>query len=584
MADQVLQDIKDRLDIVEVIGSFIPVKKSGTNFKAICPFHNEKTASLMVSPQKQIWHCFGCGEGGDIFGFVMRYENLEFREALKLLADRAGITLPTFQRQAQAEPDLSGELIRINNFAAKFYHQLLFSSSGATALQYLRDRGLTDKTMQQWQIGFAPDDFHVLEQALQKKKVEPTLMVQAGVSVKNERGQIYDRFRNRITFPIFNYYGDVVGFSARTLSSEPEQAKYVNSPETGIYNKSKILFGLNFAKEAIRKKDEAVVVEGQMDVIVPHQAGFTNVIASSGTALTEQQLTILGRLTRNLKFCFDTDSAGLQATRRAGELALQKGFRVKIVTLKNVKDPDELVKKSPGLWDKAVREAVWFVDFYLDRAATEFAAGSVEQKHYLSAEVLPLLQFIADPLEQDHYIKRLSEKFAVSEAVVRSQSKQTSQKGSAPVTRPAVSAVTATVVAQKMIVGGLLMVPAFLDFLRQEGLQDELTDPQLRQLALGLMGGTLPEIAVKTDVLAKEAMFMVESELDNLDNNELALLRELKKSFYLLKLNDLKQKQLELTEEIKKAENQKATSKIEELKTQFAHLATLRLQVEAQLQ
>jgi DNA primase len=446
-------------------------------------------------------------------------------------------------------------------------------------------RGLTEPTIKQWQIGFAPDDFHTLEQALLKKQVKPDLMVQAGVSIKNERGQIYDRFRNRITFPIFNYYGEVVGFSARIMegASDKEQAKYVNSPETAIYNKSKVLFGLNFAKEAIRKKDEVVIVEGQMDVIQPHQAGFANTVASSGTALTEQQLTVLGRLTKNLKFCFDADSAGSMATRRAGELALKQGLRLKIIVLKNVKDPDELIRKSPGLWQKAVREAVWFLDFYINRALSDFPAGSVEQKHYLSEEVVPLLQFIADPLEQDHYIHELSTKFTISEQVIRRQLKQPKPSSATP-SMPALQPSLAAATLEKQLVGGLLFSPEYLAFVREQGLQEEITNPALRQLARGIIDGTLPEVAVKQDTLAKEASFMVESELDNLNNNELALMRELKKSLFMLKLNDIKRRQQELTGEIKKAENLKAASKIEELNKIFAHLATLRVQVESQLQ
>ena len=589
MADQVLQDIKDRLDIVEVIGSYIPLKKSGTNFKAVCPFHNESTASLMVSPQKQIWHCFGCGEGGDVFGFVMRYENTEFRDALKMLAERAGVELPAYHRPANAAPDISGELVRINNFAAKFYYQVLKSPAGSAALKYLHDRGLADATLEQWQIGFAPDDFHALERALLQKQVTPDFMVQAGVSVKNEQGQVYDRFRNRVTFPIFNYFGEVAGFTARVLNiDDKQQAKYVNSPETAIYNKSKILFGLNFAKESIRKKDEVVVVEGQMDVIQAHQAGFTNTVASSGTALTEQQLIMLGRLTKNLKFCFDADTAGAGATRRAGELALQQGFRLKIINLKNVKDPDDLIRQSPGLWQKAVREAVWFVDFYLERAASAYKSGSVEQKHYLSEEVLPLLRFIADPLEQDHYIHALSSDFMVSEAVIREELKKTApapaRSGQAASVPPAAPG-AATAILEKQVVGGLLSVPDFLAFAREQGLGDtEIANPSLRQLAHDALEGTLPETAVKQDPLAKEAIFMVESELDNLNNNELALLRELKKSLFMLKLNDIKRQQQELTVEIKKAEDQKDSPKIEELNKKFARLATSRVQVEAQLQ
>ncbi|MEK7161826.1 MAG: DNA primase, partial [Patescibacteria group bacterium] len=368
MPDTILQEIKDRLDIVDVISGYIPVRKAGMNFKAPCPFHNEKTPSLIISPQKQIWHCFGCGEGGDVFGFVIKYENLDFKDALKLLAGKAGVTLPQYQPQDKGAVDEKELLLRINNFAARYYHEVLTTSSaGRPALGYLKARGLTDGTIKQWQIGYAPEEFHFLEQALVKKKVALNDLVKAGVSAKNERGQIYDRFRGRVTFPICNYFGDVVGFTARILHEDGKSAKYINSPETAIYNKSKTLFGLNFAKEVIRKKDEMVIVEGQMDCISLHQAGFNNVIASSGTAYNESAVdfTSARRLSKNVKLCFDSDLAGQMALKKTGEMLLRQGFRVKVVTLIAAKDPDELVRKSPWLWDKAVSAAVWFLDYYI---------------------------------------------------------------------------------------------------------------------------------------------------------------------------------------------------------------------------
>lgn len=323
MNDPILQDIKDRLNIADIIAGYIQLKKAGVNFKAPCPFHNEKTPSLIVSPQKQIWHCFGCGEGGDVFSFVKKIENLEFKDTLKLLAEKAGVKLPSFRPENKQLQDEKELLLRINNFASRFYHQALVKESlGKVALEYLQKRGLSYETIKKWQIGFAPDEFHILEKALLAKKVSPEHMVKAGVCAKNERGQIYDRFRGRITFPIFNYLGEVVGFSARILVDDAKSAKYINSPETSIYSKSQILFGLNFGKEMARKKDEVVVVEGQMDCIAAHQAGFFNTVASSGTALTLGQLNLIGRLTKNLKFCFDSDQAGQNASRKAGELAL----------------------------------------------------------------------------------------------------------------------------------------------------------------------------------------------------------------------------------------------------------------------
>jgi DNA primase len=258
MADQAIQQIRDRLDIVDVLGGYIQVKRAGTNFKASCPFHHEKSPSLVISQPKQIWHCFGCGEGGDIFGFVMRYEKLEFKEALKLLAQKAGVELAAYKQnpQAHAEKELA---IRINMFAAKFYHQILKTPSGKEAAEYLAKRKLTPSTITEWQIGYSPNDFGALRDALIAKKVSVDSLVKAWVAGKNERGNIYDRFRDRITFPIQNFAGDIVGFSARQLHDSEQGGKYINSPETIIYHKSEVLFGLFQAKSAIRDADAVVV-------------------------------------------------------------------------------------------------------------------------------------------------------------------------------------------------------------------------------------------------------------------------------------------------------------------------------------
>ncbi len=418
MPDQTLQDIKDRLDIAEVLGSYIQVKKAGTNYKAVCPFHNEKSASLMISPQKQIWHCFGCHEGGDIFGFVIKYENVEFKEALKILADRAGVKLPEYKPVNQNQANEQEQLFKINDFAARYYHEILLKDKRAEpARAYMKQRGLREETIKQWQIGFAPAEFHALEQALIQKKVSLSQMIQAGVSVKNDQGQVYDRFRGRITFPIFDLSGNAVGFTARVLPGAEEQVKYINSPETSIYSKSKIIFGFNFAKAAIRKQDEVIVVEGQMDCISAHQAGFTNVVASSGTAFTPLQLGQLGRYTKNFKFCFDQDEAGGAATKRAATQYIGKEFLIKVISLKEAKDPDELIRRDPKEFARAVASAELFLDFYIAKAFEGFD-HSVEQQKKLQADLLPLVQKLSDPLEKDHYIKLLAEKFGTIPSVI----------------------------------------------------------------------------------------------------------------------------------------------------------------------
>ncbi len=583
MADQVLQEIKDRLNVAEVISEYIQIKKAGTNFKALCPFHNEKTASLQISPQKQIWHCFGCGEGGDVFGFVMRYENLEFKDALKLLADKAGVQLPSFRPQDPREQSEKELFLRINDFAARFYEQVLLNDKRADeAREYLKNRGLIPATITKWQMGFAPSDFHSLETALKKKGVSLEQAVKAGVLIRAERGQIYDRFRGRITFPIFDYLGQVVGFTARILPSldDGKMGKYINSPETLIYNKSKILFGLNFAKDAIRKKDEAVIVEGQMDCIAAHQGGFANTVASSGTALTLDQLLVLGRLTKNLKFCFDADSAGLNAARRAGELALKNGFRLKIIQLKEAKDPDELIKKSPGLWEKAVSAAIWFLDFYINSAEEKFGADPVAQKHYLSSEVVPFLGFISDALEQDHYINEMVKKFGISEKVIRQQISGKNQNIRIDAAKPGVLPAVKSSVLEKEILGGMLFDQNFLIMVLEEANINDFEDNQVSSELKAVFELKDASKLDRNSVLAKESVFMVESLLEDLEGNREFLEKQLKKSFAGFKLNAIKRLQTNLSAEMSKAEKSKDKQLLSALNEKFAQVSVLRMKYE----
>lgn len=554
MADQTLQEIKDRLNVADVISSYIPIKKAGGAFKAVCPFHNEKTPSLMISPAKQIWHCFGCGEGG--------------------------VKLPEYRPQdpkLQSEQDL---LLRINNFAARFYHEGLLQPVGRNALEYLKNRGLNEGTIKQWQIGYAPDDYHSLEKALASKGVKQEDLVKAGVSVKNERGQIYDRFRGRITFPIVNYFGDVVGFSARILTDDGKSAKYINSPETAIYNKSKVLFGLYFGKNEIRKKDDAVVVEGQMDCISLHQSGFSNVVASSGTALTNDQLQMLGRLTKNLKFCFDQDTAGQIASRRAGELALKQGFRLKVIQLKAVKDPDELVKKSPGLWEKAVKEAQWFLDQQIEAITQMQVDDEVDRLHHVTQQVLPLIGFIQDPLERDHYIKKIAEQFNVTEKTIREQIKMQGLDVSAEAGK--ISGKQPNFGLEKEILGAVLVFADFSEKVLLEAKPDEFESSEIKEVLRPLWDGKAGRID-RASTLSQEAVFMVESELEELQGNEPALKRQLEKSFALFKVQAVKRLQITLQQQISQAEKSGDKERLAALNQQFADFSEKRMEYEKKM-
>jgi DNA primase len=426
-----VQEIKERLPITEVLADYIQMKKAGVNFKAVCPFHNEKTPSLIISPAKGIWHCFGCGLGGDIFEFIKLSENVEFAEALKILADRAGVELRKPTEEEVVKQQKSRDLYEINDTAAKYYERVLWESESAKeARDYLRKRGLTDRTIQNWRLGYAPDDFHYLENFLAKKFDKKDIEL-AGLIIKKDpperpassgragnSSQYFDRFRGRVMFPILNIHGQVVGFTGRLLKEKENAGKYINSPETPVYNKSKEIYGLYQAKNAIRKESRCILMEGNMDVVSAHQAGSMIAVASSGTAFTQDQFIILKRFCENLVFAFDTDSAGTAATKRALEIALNLGFNVKIIEMRGAKDPDELIKKGIGLWQKAVDSSVNFVEFFFDKTFQEFNPTTVDGKREIVKVLAPLIYRISEPVTKAHFVRKLSDGINVAETSI----------------------------------------------------------------------------------------------------------------------------------------------------------------------
>ncbi len=431
MADNISQ-IKERLNIVDVISGYIKVQKAGVNFKARCPFHNEKTPSFYISPERQIWHCFGCQKGGSIFDFVMEIDGVEFVEALRILAQRAGVKLESFNPAIQ---DAKAVLYEICETATRFFEkQLHYSPVGKKALAYLKDRGLNESTIREFRLGFVPDDWHALGNFLRDCGYKDKDIVDSGLSLKREGGGgIYDRFRSRIIFPIADVNDQVVGFTGRIFEfensashqhSEEEGieptadsrqptaaiAKYINTPQTLIYDKSRILYGLNKAKLETRKADRCLLVEGNMDAIMSYQAGVKNVAATSGTALTPSHLQLLQRYTSNLDFCFDTDRAGLIATRRGIGLALSQNLNIKIVHLNDpeCKDPADYVKKLCQKWAEAVKIAKPVADFYFEKLKSELDLNSVEGKKAVIASLGPLIKRLVSNVERAHWISKIA--------------------------------------------------------------------------------------------------------------------------------------------------------------------------------
>lgn len=581
-ANSSIQEIKDRLNIVDVLSSFIQLKKAGTNYKATCPFHHEKTASFMISPSKQIWHCFGCGEGGDIFGFVMKYENVDFPEALRMLAERAGVELPKFTRENAEQEQYKDKLYRINGLAARFYHETLMKSHAAEAARkYLQQRGLTQSTLRDWQIGYSPSEFHVLENFMLKKGFSLKELVDAGMSSKSPKGDVYDRFFARITFPIVNYSGETAGFTARILDDSAKAAKYVNSPETQIYSKGRVIFGLYHAKQEIRKQDCAIVVEGNMDVVTAHQAGFKNVVASSGTAFTYEQLQMLARLTKNLKFAFDTDAAGATATRRALESALQLGFTVYILNIKNAKDPDELIKKDPNLFAEAAQNAPLYLDYFFEKSFENYDPASVQQKKTIAASLVPLLRQLSDPLEAAHYVRILSQRLNTPEKtiyeLIARQKAQTSKMAAAQ-QQPSPLLKPKNYQLEQKIVGYALFRPEYAKEIFDNCPDSYFSDPGLQPSVTALRSkteGQSPDdfiAGLHEPELAKLALFMVESEYHQLDNPAV-FDKQYRQTLREFVTNNVKIAMKSVMTEMALAEQKKDKEKINELNKKFLELS-----------
>ncbi|MFH1367165.1 MAG: DNA primase [Patescibacteria group bacterium] len=420
MSDSQVEEIKQRLNIAEVIAEYIKLTPAGTNFKAKCPFHNEKTASFMVSTDKQIWHCFGCDKGGDIFTFVQEIEGVEFVEALRILAKKAGVQLVAQDPGLQNEKTKMYDIIK---WATAYFHKVLLDSPRAQkARDYLKSRSVTEEMIDDFRLGYSLTDWENLNTFLKTKGFKDEDIFLAGLTIKKERGVgFYDRFRGRLIFPIANVHGEVIGFTGRIIEQEEgkEMAKYINTPNTLVYNKSQVLFGLDKAKTAIKEKKLAVLVEGNMDVLSSYQVEVKNAVGSSGTALTSEQVSLLKRYTPNFAFCFDADAAGQNATLRGLEEVFKQGVNIKIIELPFGKDPDECIKKDKNLWIKAVAEAKSVMEYYFSLAEKKYDLTQVEDKKEAAKLLLGLISKLTDNIEQTHYLQKLAGIIRVEENILR---------------------------------------------------------------------------------------------------------------------------------------------------------------------
>jgi len=410
----VIDEVKQRIDILEVVSQYVKLTKSGRTFRGLCPFHSEKHPSFFVYPERQSWHCFGaCNTGGDVFSFVMKKEGIDFGEVLRLLAQRAGIALPS-RLEPSAKRDEQERLYQINEVAAQYFHNLLLNSpAGEKARSYVASRGLSPETITSFQLGFSPNSWEALKQHLMERGYTESELLPAGLVVETEAGGTHDRFRNRLMFPISDVKGRITGFGARAL--DDSLPKYLNSPQTQIFDKSSSLYGINLATAAIRQQNMVVIVEGYMDVITAHQNGFNNVVASMGTAVTEKQVSAVKRLTKNMALALDADAAGEEAMLRAVGHENTLDAEVKVIILPKGKDPDDVIKKDTKTWQKLLEKALPVVDYTFNMVTSKFDLTTAKDKSLTVDKLLPIIAEIKDPVRQAHYLQKLARLVNVAE-------------------------------------------------------------------------------------------------------------------------------------------------------------------------
>lgn len=411
-----VEEIKSRLSIEDVVGQYIELKRSGRNLKGLSPFQAEKTPSFMVSPEKQIWHDFSSNKGGNMFSFVMEMEGVDFRGALEILARKAGVDLEAYGK-SHSNSKLKDRLKEVHELSTKYFQQNLLKNHAA--LEYLlRKRGFTKDIVLSFRLGYAPNSDSGLTSALKKRGFSDEELMKAGLSVKRYRG-LGDMFRGRVMVPLSDQMGAIIGYTARQLVDDPNGPKYLNTPQTLLYDKGRHVFALYQAKDAIRTAGYAIIVEGNLDVISSHQVGVRQCVATAGTAMTEHHLKILSKFTSDIRLCFDGDAAGIKATERAIALAQNLDIRLSIIGLHNAKDPDELIQKSPELWVSSITEPTYAMDWLLDRYALEVNLKSADGKRAFSGRALEAVRRLKDSVEQEHYLEKIAQMSDVSMDAVR---------------------------------------------------------------------------------------------------------------------------------------------------------------------
>ena len=412
-SDEFINEVKENVDIVDLVSDYLELKKTGNRYKGLCPFHSEKTPSFFVNPDNNFYHCFGCGAGGDTINFVMEIENLTFVESLKMLAERTGMELPDMSNQQRQQYKVREQLFSLNNLAARFYNYLLTETEmGNTAYNYLKERGFNKTDIEIFNLGYAADEWQFLLNFLQKKGFSVDLIKKAGLISEGKNNSHYDKFRNRVIFPIFNNRGEVIAFGGRILESGDNYGpKYLNSPETPIFSKKKNLYGLHLAKDSIREQNSCIIMEGYTDVIQAHKNGFKNSIASLGTAFTEEQAKLIKRYAENAYIAYDADTAGNKATLRGLDILSRTGINVKVIQLEEGSDPDQLLKaEGEEVFNSLIEDAVNLIDFKINMIIKDKNLSEPGVRKKVLRSIVELLSEVDDNLEREIYIERAAAK------------------------------------------------------------------------------------------------------------------------------------------------------------------------------
>jgi DNA primase len=492
LANRVPEDIVDylrhRADIVEIIGEYVPLKKQGQNYSGLCPFHEEKTPSFVVSPHKQIFHCFGCGKGGNVYTFLMEKEGLSFLESVTRLAKRYGVELPQREMsEAQKQKNAQRErLLLVNRWAADFFQEALHADLGRNALDYLQKRGLSQSVTEAFFLGFAPSGWNDLSRFLMGRGVTESELVLSGLAQKNAKGGMTDRFRNRVMFPIMNEAGQPVGFGGRVM--DDGQPKYLNSPETPLFEKGRVLYGLHLARGAIRQLDQVILMEGYMDVITAHQYGIANAVAALGTALTREQVRQCSRYTYHVLLCFDSDAAGQSAALRGTQLLEDQGCDIGIIRIPDAKDPDEIFRKEgKDAFIALTQKAISMFEYKFIKNMEKFDSDRVGDKIQIIQAMMPELAKVSSPVARQSYVMLMSERLFFPESAILSELRNYQKpKQTAPVKLRDLSGDHALRKAQRMVFKQSLTHLQWMEMVRQAGGSDLFGDPMLRHLFLTL--------------------------------------------------------------------------------------------------